>query len=154
MRITIPFLGGIPLDIAEEKVPALMDTVVDKFLPNLSKYNDAAKSLGIDLTPAFRRVLGGTEPVKPEAINVPTEEEIQKAGYWKHTDGKWYPPDLAIRATSPAPAPAQAPVPQQVPRICATCVRGNPSTGLPFSAFNPPCNICQVYPNRASHLAR
>lgn len=152
MRITLP-IGkmGLPLDIAEEKIP----DILEKVIPSAMKHMGTLKDMGIDINPMIRRFFGASEPVvstvASETVvkeNVVNDEQAQikkltDAGYWKHSDGRLYPPDLA---------PKLEPVKQDALRICGTCIRGNSTTSQPLSPFNLPCSTCQFDSTRPSYL--
>ena len=46
MKIEIPLFGRkFPLEIADDKVPGLMDTLLDKILPNASKHMESLRAM-------------------------------------------------------------------------------------------------------------
>ena len=60
MKMQIKLFGQtIPLEIDEEKVPALLD----KFFPAAARAMGQAKELGVDLAPAIQRFIGGSTAV-------------------------------------------------------------------------------------------
>ena len=149
MRILLPFgKNGIPLEIEDAKIPDLLE----KMIPSVARHLGTLKDLGVDLTPAIGRMLGAqpSTPIAPTAPAStpaePTEAEMQKAGYWKHTDGRWYPGDLGAKLATKVAEP--------VLRVCGTCVRGNIATNQPLAPFNPPCSTCQFDAARASYMTK
>ena len=143
MRITLPIgKTGIPLEISEDKIPGL----IEKVIPTAMKHMGSLKDMGVDLTPMIRKMFGASDPVAPAVasetpakVNAADDEAAQlkkltDAGYWKHSDGRLYPPDLA-----PKPAVVEHPV----LRVCGTCKVGNQATGVPMSAYMPTCTNCQ-----------
>ena len=139
-------LGKFPLEIADDKIPDLLE----RMIPMASKHMGTLKEMGVDVTPAIRKFFGATDTPTPAAPTAaPTLEELQKQGWWKHSDGRLYPPDLAPRPSVPV---NNIPVP--VVHGCGNCIRGNAQTGQPLTSFNPPCTVCQFDSNKSAFSPR
>ena len=149
MRLTIPLGKGIPIEIAEDKIPALFE----KLVPQVMKHMGDLQTMGVDLTPMVRKMFGAAEPIAapatsatPAVVNAAEElEKAKAAGYWQHTDGRLYPPDLIPKPTPASPViavPVQSTPPPPPPKSCGSCIRGNLSTGLPSNAYSPACASC------------
>ena len=150
MRILLPIgKTGLPLDIAEEKIP----DILEKVIPSAMKHMGTLKDMGIDINPMIRRFFGASEPVvttvaseTPATVSAASEiEKAKAAGYWQSdVDGKWYPPHLAPKVDQVKEQPLL--------KMCSTCIRGNNATNQPLSPFNPPCSTCQFDATRPSFM--
>ena len=79
MKTQIKLFGQtIPLEIDEDKVPALLD----KFFPAAARAMGQAKELGVDLAPAIQRFLGGPQVA---AITAPESKLPPEGSVLDHT---------------------------------------------------------------------
>ena len=156
MRLTIPLGKGIPIEISEEKIPALFE----KLVPQLMKHMGDLQTLGVDLTPMVRKMFGAADPsVAPAVAATPavaSADEIAQAkaaGYWmSDIDQKWYPPHLAPKAPATSPSVVQPSL--TASKICATCIRGSAVTGSAISMYSQPCSTCAFDPTRPAYTLR
>lgn len=164
MKITIPFGKGIPLEIDDAKVPQLMDTLLEKVLPNASKHLENLKAMGLDLTPTLKHVLraDSTPPAQPTTETPSSQVMRAPPGYivdehgnmmllanlQKQFGGTPAPQPQAPAATG---APQPQPATPAAPRNCRDCVLSDVVSGQANIQI---CGQCAIDPARPRFVPR